>query len=135
MNGRCQVAGNFRSANIQYFGSGNQLKQIFWNLIKNSVRAMDGHGALTIDLLHLPDEGIKMVFRDTGRGMSEDVKQKIFEPFYTDSHLGKGIGMAVVKRIVDNHSGTIVVSSELNKGTEVMIALPSQKQGIQPNLL
>jgi signal transduction histidine kinase len=96
---------------------------------------MDGHGALTIDLLRLPDEGIKMVFRDTGRGMSEDVKQKIFEPFYTDSHLGKGIGMAVVKRIVDNHRGTIEVSSELNNGTEVLIALPNQKQGLQPNLL
>jgi signal transduction histidine kinase len=134
LNGRCQVGGNFRSANIQYYGSGNQLKQIFWNLIKNSVRAMDGHGALTIDILRLPDEGIKMIFRDTGRGMSEDVKQKIFEPFYTDSHLGKGIGMAVVKRIVDNHKGTIEVSSELNNGTEVLIALPSQKLGIQSNL-
>jgi signal transduction histidine kinase len=131
LNGACKVNGNFRSADIQYLGNGNELKQIFWNLIKNSLNAMEGRGVLTIDLFRLQDGGIRMVFIDTGRGMSEAVKAKIFEPFFSEFKLGKGIGMAVVKRIVDNQRGTIEIFSELNKGTEVMITLPGRNLKIQ----
>lgn len=134
LNGGCQVAGNFRSSNIHFFCSANQLKQIFWNVIKNSLKAMDGCGILGIDFFHLPDGVVKMVFKDTGQGMSEETRQKIFEPFFSEFPLGKGIGMAVVKRIVDNFQGRIEISSEVNKGTEVAIVLPCRKRGVQPGL-
>ena len=62
--------------------------------------------------------------KDSGRGMAKEDQDRLFEPFYSAFKTGKGIGMAVVRRIVDDYNGKIHVSSELNKGTEIIILLP-----------
>ena len=69
---------------------------------------------------------MKISIKDSGTGMPEDVKQKIFEPFYTTKDVGEGtgLGLSIVFRIIENHQGTIDVFTNLNQGTEFIITLP-----------
>ena len=75
---------------------------------------------------YLKDEKneIQINVRDNGKGMAKKDKERLFEPFYSGFKSGQGIGMAVVRRIVDDYNGRIQVSSELDKGTEIAIILP-----------
>jgi two-component system sensor histidine kinase PilS (NtrC family) len=122
INGDVRVEGNYHSADILYFGNGNQFKQLFWNLVKNALKAMPGGGILTIDFARKKDM-VELKFADTGIGMSEEEKERMFEPFYSGFEDGKGIGMAVVRRIVDDYEGKIDVISAPKEGTEVVITL------------
>jgi two-component system sensor histidine kinase PilS (NtrC family) len=127
LNGMTKLEGNFETAEIYCYGNSNQFKQIFWNLIKNSIKAMPDGGTLSIDLHQKKKNEIEMTFEDTGKGMAEEDKQKLFEPFYSGFKTGKGIGMTVVRRIIDDYNGKIQVTSELNKGTKITILLPQGK--------
>lgn len=84
-------------------------------------------GTLTIDLNKGKKGLIQLCFRDTGIGMKEEKRKKIFEPFYSEFEDGQGIGLSVVKRIVDEHDGSISVLSKEGVGTEIHITFPSQK--------
>ena len=125
-NGNCRVEGNYRSSEVRYFGNANQFKQIFWNLLKNSLKAMPEGGTLAIDFTQEKKGGVRIRFTDAGMGMLEEDKRRIFEPFYSGFEKGNGIGMTVVRKIVDDYNGKIQVLSELNKGTEVVILLPGR---------
>jgi len=127
MNGRVRLAGNHVDTNLKFVASANQLKQVFWNLTKNAVKAMPGGGTLTIDLLGGKGE-LKIRFADTGIGMTAEDKVHLFEPFYSGFGNGRGLGMASVRRIVDDYEGTIAVRSELDKGTEILITLPRSRR-------
>jgi signal transduction histidine kinase len=124
LNGTYRVEGNYGSAGIYCYGNSNQFKQIFWNLIKNALKAMPEGGTLSINLNQRRKNEIELKIRDSGRGMAKEDQDRLFEPFYSAFKTGKGIGMAVVRRIVDDYNGKIHVSSELNKGTEIIILLP-----------
>ena len=94
----------------------SQLKQAFINLILNSLEAIEGNGQVLISTLQ--DKSKVMVkFRDTGKGMSEETKGKIFTPFFSTKENGAGLGLGIVERIVQNHKGEIKVESYLGKGT------------------
>jgi signal transduction histidine kinase len=131
LNGNFRVEGNFKSVHVQYFGSNSQFKQLFWNIIKNSLRAMPDGGTLTIDINQQKKDEIQLKIADTGKGMTEEEKERIFEPFYSGFEGGQGIGMAVVHRILDDYQGEIKINSELDKGTEVIITLPLEGLGNQ----
>jgi len=127
LNGRISVAGNFRSTDLHYYGNAGQFKQVFWNLIKNAVKAMPGGGELRIDLLGPQKKDVRIVVADTGRGMTEKDKEHLFEPFYSGFENGRGLGLSIVRRIIDDYDGRIEVRSELHKGTEVVITLPVRR--------
>ena len=132
LNGDFRVEGNFKSVHVQYFGSSSQFKQLFWNIIKNSLRAMPDGGTLTIDISQINQQKkdkIQLKITDTGKGMTEEEKERIFEPFYSGFEGGQGIGMAVVHRILDDYKGEIKINSELDKGTEFIITLPLEGPG------
>lgn len=122
IDGNIRVEGNYHSADILYFGNGNQFKQLFWNLVKNALKAMPGGGVLTIDFARKKDM-VELRFVDTGIGMSEEEKERMSEPFYSGFEDGKGIGMAVVRRIIDDYRGKIDVISAPGEGTEAVITL------------
>lgn len=124
LNGRVEVRGNFLSSGLHYYGSQGQFKQVFWNIIKNAIRAMPGGGVLSIDFLAPRSNEVELRFSDTGRGMSDEDKEHLFEPFYSGFEGGRGLGLAVVRRIVDDYDGRVDIRSELNKGTDVVITLP-----------
>jgi two-component system sensor histidine kinase PilS (NtrC family) len=92
---------------------------------------MPDGGTLTVDFNQEKKEKIQLRITDTGKGMTEEEKERIFEPFYSGFEGGQGIGMAVVHRIVDDYKGEINIDSELNKGTEVFITLPLGGPGNQ----
>ena len=116
-------------ANVLFYGSPNQFKQIFWNLIRNSLKAMPDGGALTIDIGRGPKSAVEIRVADTGKGMSPDERDRMFEPFYSHFEGGQGLGMAVVRRVVDDYGGTIQVASEPNKGTVIGMTFPSSRGG------
>jgi len=127
LDGKVEVTGNFRSSDLHYFGNAGQFKQVFWNLIKNAVKAMPEGGRLRLDFLGPLRKEIRIVVADSGRGMTEEDKKHLFEPFYSGFENGRGLGMSIVRKIVDDYDGRIDVRSELNKGTEVAITLPLRK--------
>jgi signal transduction histidine kinase len=124
LNGKVEVTGNFRSSDLHYYGNAGQFKQVFWNLIKNAVKAMPEGGRLRLDFLGFQRKEFRIVVADTGKGMTDEDKEHLFEPFYSGFENGRGLGMSIVRKIVDDYDGRIDVRSELNKGTEIAITLP-----------
>lgn len=91
---------------------GDELIQVWTNLIHNSIQAMKDGGQLTI-ATSLENEGIKVEISDSGCGISSDVRERIFEPFFTTKPFGEGsgLGLSISKKIVEKHQGTIAVDS------------------------
>jgi two-component system sensor histidine kinase PilS (NtrC family) len=110
--------------NVPFYGSPNQFKQVFWNLIRNSLKAMPEGGTLTIDIARGPKGGVDIRVADTGKGMSPEERDRMFEPFFSQFEGGQGLGTAVVRRVVDDYGGTIRVASEPNKGTVIGMTFP-----------
>ncbi|MBD3413001.1 MAG: hypothetical protein GF421_01045 [Candidatus Aminicenantes bacterium] len=133
LDGNVQIKGNFSSQKVPFYGSKDQIKQICWNLIKNASRAMTQGGDLIIDIRQPNKKEVEMVFSDTGIGMEDEQREKLFEPFYSSFEDGLGIGMTVVHRIVEESGGQIEVDSELGKGATVRITLPKMKPPPQKN--
>ena len=102
---------------------GNQLKQVFVNLIKNGIEAMPGGGLLTVKLDQI-DNQVRLQFVDQGEGIAEGVLSKLGEPFYSTKKEGTGLGIVVTKRIIETHKGTIEFVSKLGMGTTVVLKLP-----------
>ena len=124
LDGKVEVTGNFRSSDLHYFGNAGQFKQVFWNLIKNAVKAMPDGGRLRLDFPEPRKKDVRILVADSGRGMTAEDKEHLFEPFYSGFENGRGLGMSIVRKIVEDYDGRIDVRSELNKGTEVLITLP-----------
>ena len=111
-------------------GNKGELKTVIYNLINNSIEAMPDGGNITIKT-GIKAENIFMSFTDTGIGMDNNTKLKLFQPFYTTKgfELGRGLGMTGVYSIVKKHGGHIAITfSELNKGTTIEILLPTSKK-------
>ena len=105
----------------------DQMSQVLINLIMNAIHAMPEGGTLKLALEPVPDRGIVMLtIGDTGHGMPQDVIAKIFDPFFTTKEFGKGtgLGLTVVRGIIEEHSGTISVESKPGVGTIFTICLP-----------
>ncbi len=101
----------------------DQLSQIFWNLSRNALQAMPGGGRLTISG-RLENGYYQMQFRDTGIGMTEEERDRMFHPFKSFFDGGTGLGMAIVYRIVKEHGGEIRVDSEPHRGSRITVRLP-----------
>lgn len=125
LNGSFQLAGNFRDSDISYFGNINQFKQIFWNLIRNAIKESSKGGTITIDIEQEPRGGVLLKIADTGHKLTDEERKIPEESFLTSEvQSGTGIGMAVVRHIVDDYNGKIRVSSHRERGREVVISLP-----------
>ncbi|MEM7349553.1 MAG: ATP-binding protein [Acidobacteriota bacterium] len=101
----------------------DQISQIFWNLARNALQAMPNGGQLTISG-RIENEYYHMEFLDTGIGMTEEERGRLFHPFKSFFGGGTGLGMAIVYRIVKEHGGNIRVESEPNKGSRITVELP-----------
>lgn len=105
-------------------GNASELREVFVNLIVNAVDAMPHGGCLSINCSR-QDSRLSLRFSDSGTGMEEDVRQRVFEPFYTTKGMqGTGLGLAVSYGIIERHDGLITVETKLGHGTTFTIDLP-----------
>ena len=100
-----------------------QMKQAFYNVIKNSLEAMRRHGTLRIRT-DLGDTHVIVSFVDTGAGMSAENLSRVFEPYFTTKPSGTGLGLLIVRRIVREHGGELSIESTEGKGFTLTIRLP-----------
>ncbi len=105
----------------------NQMERVFLNLIKNAIDAMPNGGKLNISSQQVGDN-VEFIFTDTGVGMTEQTKTKMFMPLFTTKAQGMGFGLAICKRIVEAHGGKIAVESTLGSGTKFTISLPTEQE-------
>ncbi|MFZ2493261.1 MAG: ATP-binding protein [Thermoanaerobaculia bacterium] len=104
-------------------GDADQIRQVFWNVARNALQAMPEGGVLHVEATPDRDE-YRIVFSDSGRGMSEADIQRLFQPFRTSFPSGTGLGMAISYRIVQEHGGRIDATSREGVGTAITVALP-----------
>jgi signal transduction histidine kinase len=122
----------------------SQIGQVIVNLLSNALEAGDGKSRIRVSTANVmidepwarlhpvesvcdlkPGRYVKLVVEDTGGGMSAEVLARVFEPFFTTKFQGRGMGMAAVYGIVQNHGGHIVIKSEAGHGTVVTVYLPA----------
>jgi two-component system sensor histidine kinase PilS (NtrC family) len=101
---------------------GDKLKQVFWNFCENAVRAMSTGGTLTVSLESIGEDW-QVNFADTGPGMSQQLIEKVFEPFQSQFEGGTGLGLAVVYQIVQAHEGKVWARSKLGQGSVFVLRL------------
>ena len=103
---------------------GVRVKQVVTNIVKNAVEACpDGTGKVHVRLVER-DGGVRISVADNGPGMTAEEIGKVFQPFYTNKAQGVGLGMPIVKRLVELHGGEVRISSERGRGTEVSVDIP-----------
>jgi two-component system sensor histidine kinase PilS (NtrC family) len=100
-----------------------QLKQVFWNLARNALQAMPQGGTLRATLEENAHQRLRITFIDTGRGMTPDQVEHLFEPFSSTTG-GTGLGLSIVYQIIRDHGGTINVRSLVGQGTTITVELP-----------
>lgn len=105
-------------------GEEGKLKQVLLNLLKNSLESMENGGKLTVQLKNSERDCVTIVIRDTGKGIQEEHIQKVFMPYFTTRQSGTGLGLPFVLKTVEEHGGTISVSSELGQGACFIITFP-----------
>lgn len=105
---------------------GGQIKQVLLNLVVNAIQSMkEGQaGIITIKTFLSPSQMIGIEIADQGCGIAEAHLERIFDPFYSTKAEGTGLGLAVAKRIIEEHAGQLDVSSHLGKGTSITLLLP-----------
>ena len=117
--------------NVQFKGvvkiDQDKMMRVFYNIAGNARDAMPQGGSLTVTTTD-QNGSVRIDFTDTGTGMPEEVKNRIFEPFmsYGKKH-GTGLGMSIVKKVIDDHGGKIEIDSVMGKGTTISIYLPVKK--------
>ena len=107
-----------------------QIEQALVNIIQNAVDAMDSGGELIFKFstyeskgCNMP-EGVELTIQDTGMGIPEELREQIFQPFFTTKTKGTGLGLTIVKKIIDHHQGQITLESAPEQGTIVRIQIP-----------
>ena len=108
----------------------NQMKQAFYNVIKNSFEAMRRRGILRIQT-DMDESHVRVSFIDTGGGMSAETLSHVFEPYYTTKGSGTGLGLLIVRRIVREHGGELAIESTEGKGLTLTIRLPLKEQRVR----
>jgi signal transduction histidine kinase len=107
----------------------DSLRSVFTNLLINGVESIDGEGGtVAIRLSAEGQDRARVEISDTGKGIAPEDIAKIFEPYYSTKDTGTGLGLAIVKKAIDDHEGSITVTSKQGSGTTFTIILPTQQK-------
>lgn len=124
---KCTLVTEFFDEDFSIVADEGKLHHVFTNIILNAINAIENEGVIKIKTtLNKKQDRIKILIEDNGKGISEENLEKIYDPFFTTNAPGKGpgLGLSIVFRIIEEHKGTILYTSEVNKGTKVHIRLP-----------
>ncbi|MEO1382992.1 MAG: ATP-binding protein, partial [Bacteroidota bacterium] len=102
----------------------DQLSRCFNNIIKNGLQAIEENGIMHVSMRILKDRA-RIEIKDNGKGMTEEVQKRVFEPSFSTKTSGMGLGLAIVKKIIENTGGRISFRSEMSVGTTFIIEIPS----------
>ena len=105
-----------------------QIKQVLLNIIVNGIQAISGPGEIRIRTTAKTPENVSLSITDNGCGIPENIRDRIFDPFFSTKPTGTGLGMAIARRIVDSHNGTIEIDSAEGSGTTVTLLFPGLKE-------
>lgn len=105
------------------------LRRAFTNIIANALQAMPEGGQLKIKAWK-SKESAAISFQDTGKGIPEDIRAKIFNPLFTTREKGVGLGLAVAKLLIESHHGDIKVSSKVGEGTTFTVEIPLDRKDV-----
>lgn len=110
----------------------DEMNQVIRNLIKNAIEVMPEHGKIIVRTDLTPEKMIKIEIEDTGPGIPKQVLEKLFTPFFTTKARGTGLGLAVVKKVIERHRGKVEIQTEEGKGTCFKLYIPlAQSQNTQ----
>ncbi|NBW99745.1 GHKL domain-containing protein [bacterium] len=112
------------SPDIHALGSEEKLKQVAWNLLTNALQAIKTSGKIEVGCESVSPHWVCFWVKDSGEGMSEEVLQHLYEPFFTTKPRGTGLGLATVYKIIEAHHGEIRVQSKVGQGTRFEVHLP-----------
>ena len=101
-----------------------ELRKVFLNLIVNALEAMEAGGTLTLRTRRAERGLVEAVVEDTGCGMSEETRARVFDLFFTTKDSGTGLGMAIARTVVEQHGGRMDIRSQLGRGTQARVLLP-----------
>src|SRR5882724_8455355 len=123
------IAEDIPSESLFAEADAEQMRQVFWNLARNALQAMNQGGTLRAEVGNTGSNGrVRITFSDTGRGMSPEQVEHLFEPFSSTTG-GTGLGLSIVYQIIRDHGGTINVRSREGRGTTITIELPGAARG------
>jgi signal transduction histidine kinase len=128
-NEKITIEKDYGNININVLGDENKLSQAFSNIITNGCQSIPvdrNDGTLRVGIIQ-NKENVDISIADNGEGMSLEDVTRIFEPFFSTKTIGAGLGLAITKKIIEDHYGKIVVNSTLKKGTTFKITLPLKK--------
>lgn len=114
---------DFEIGEASLYGEEKKLQQVFLNILLNAIQATVGEGRIDVNLGRNASN-FTIRFSDTGRGIPEKDRERIFEPFYTTRPSGSGLGLAVARRVITDHGGTIAAHPRSGGGTVVTVILP-----------
>ncbi len=122
------VASRVDEASSAILADPDQLCQIFENIMLNAIQAMPDGGCLAVEVAEESPEWIAISFTDTGIGISEESLGKLFEPLFTTKARGIGLGLAIIRTLIDGHGGDIEVQSKFGEGTTFTVSLPLNRK-------
>jgi two-component system sensor histidine kinase PilS (NtrC family) len=116
-------------------GDSQRIRQVFWNLLINACQAMPQGGEITVTARVVPGandvlDWCEIIITDSGQGIAQEDRDRIFNPFFTTKTGGTGLGLSIVYRIIEDHQGTITVDSAPGKGTQFIIRLPISEEPV-----
>lgn len=118
-----QVKDNFGTRSFKLNGDPERLYRAFMNLFINSIQAINGPGSIDIRIAE-SRTGYRIEIEDSGAGVNEENIKKIFNPFFTTKERGSGLGLPIVRNIIEGHNGTIILENVEGSGAKVVITLP-----------
>jgi signal transduction histidine kinase len=126
------IKNNYQNSLPEIKADASMLYQSFLNILINSMQAMPDGGRIQIDV-GFNDSFVVIHFDDEGRGIPEDIMEKIWDPFFTNKEKGSGLGLGIVKNIIEAHGGSIQISNRPVRGVRVTIELPVMKPEPNPS--
>ena len=111
-------------------GDTNQMKQVFFNIIKNAHEAMQEGGTLRIQA-RSDDDYFYIIFADTGEGIDKEDLASVFQPYYSTKSSGSGLGLMIVNRILREHGGQVAIDSKSGVGTAITLKFPKKHRRVR----